>query len=159
MKLTSALNKNIKWVFVFLIICLIVYLIHLINKPRLYKKQNTSLSNPTIKKIMEEEEERGKEKGDKEKKCNTDFPRINNMDMDMSKDIDRQYLVDEDPELIPANEVDKRNYKGWMNEEGKCKGEMNEELYTDDVPLFDLKGPINLVPLDLNSDHRRVNFY
>jgi len=147
MKLTNAMNKNIKWVFIFLILCLIGYLIYLINKPRFYKKQNTSLSKLPLKKLMNEE------------KCNTDFPRINNMDMDMSKDIDRQYLVDEDPELIPANEVDKRNYKGWMNEEGKCKDEMNEELYTDDEPLFDLKGPVNLVPLDLNGEHRRVNFY
>ena len=150
MELTNIFMKNIRWFVVFLLIFLCFYLAYLINKPRMYITQKTSLQKEPSDHLTS---------CDKSNCDSSPPPRINNMDMDMSKDIDRQYLVDEDPELLPANEVNKTNYKGWMNEEGKCKGEMNEELYTDDNPLFDLKGPVNLVPLDLNGEHRRVNFY
>ena len=154
MGITNIFMKNIRWFIVFLLIFLVFYLAYLINKPIMNKKQNTSLQKEPSDDLTSDDLT-----SDDTIKCETSPPRINNMDMDMSKDIDRQYLVDEDPELLPANEVNKTNYKGWQNEEGKCKGEMNEELYTDDNPLFDLKGPVNLVPLDLNGEHRRVNFY
>lgn len=127
------ISKNIKCLIIVLIICIITYLIFLIITMSYNKGQNTLLN------------------------LNEPIKNYDTMEMNMKNDIDRQYLVDEEPELLPANEIIKRNYKGWMNEPGK--DEMNEELYTDDVPLFDLRGPINMVPLDLNGEHRRVNFY
>ena len=74
--------------------------------------------------------------------------------IDIRHDIDRQTLVKESPELIPANEVIQMNYKALDGVE-----DLDKELYTNDKPLFNLNGPVNLVPLDLNGEHRRVNFY
>ena len=68
-------------------------------------------------------------------------------------DVDRLPLVEETSHIIPANEVLQTNYKD-------CNSKTEKELYTADAPLFNEKGPKNLVPLDVNdSTHRRVNFY
>jgi len=73
--------------------------------------------------------------------------------------LDRLPLNEEEPELIPANEIYTNFHKDWQT---GCGGstEMDKELYANDVPpMFDLQGPINLVAPDLNSPQRRVNFY
>ena len=72
--------------------------------------------------------------------------------------IDRLPLVEENPLILPANEIARMNYKDVHEKIYKDTDE--KELYTHDPPLFNLNGPINLVPLDINdSSHRRVNFY
>ena len=149
MGLNNISFKKMKWVYIILLLVIFIYFIFIINKPKCNRNQKISLHPASY----------SSSSSYSSSECKPTIPRVNNMDMDMRKDIDRQYLVDEDPELLPANEVNKMNYKGWMNEEGKCNQEMNEELYTTDEPLFDLKGPINLIPLDINGQHRRVNFY
>jgi hypothetical protein len=72
--------------------------------------------------------------------------------------VDRLPLVEENPVIVPANEIVPMNYKD-CNEE-VYKDQMEKELYTKDAPLFGEKGPTKLVAFDLNNDvHRRVNFY
>jgi hypothetical protein len=67
--------------------------------------------------------------------------------------LDRLPLVEETSTIIPANEIVQMNYKD-------CNSQLDKELYTNDLPLFAEKGPVNLVPLDVNdSTHRRINFY
>jgi len=72
--------------------------------------------------------------------------------------VDRLPLVEENPVIVPANEIVQMNYKDYN--EQVYKDQTEKELYTKDTPLFGEKGPTNLVPFDLNNDvHRRVNFY
>ena len=72
--------------------------------------------------------------------------------------VDRLPLVEENPVIVPANEIVQMNYKD-CNEQ-VYKDQIEKEFYTKDAPLFTEKGPTTLVPFDLNSDvHRRVNFY
>ena len=57
--------------------------------------------------------------------------------------------------LLPANELKLMNYKDLENINSE------KEVYTNDVPLFisnDCKNK-KVVPIDLNSQHRRINFY
>jgi hypothetical protein len=69
--------------------------------------------------------------------------------------IDRMPLVEENTLIRPANEIAQMNFKDC-----NYKDEVEKELYTNDAPLFNEKGPTNLVPLDINdSTLRRVNFY
>jgi hypothetical protein len=66
--------------------------------------------------------------------------------------VDRLPLVEENPLILPANEIAQMNYKD-------VTVKVEKELYTQDAPLF-TGGPTNLVPLDINdSAHRRINFY
>ena len=72
--------------------------------------------------------------------------------------VDRLPLVEENPVIVPANEIVQMNYKDYN--EQVYKDQTEKELYTKDAPLFGEKGPTHLVPFDLNNDvHRRVNFY
>jgi hypothetical protein len=72
--------------------------------------------------------------------------------------VDRLPLVEEDVSIRPANEIAQMNYKDCNSV--VYKDQVEKELYTTDLPLFKEKGPVNLVPLDINdSTHRRVNFY
>ena len=72
--------------------------------------------------------------------------------------VDRLPLVEEDVLIRPANEIAQMNYKDCNSV--VYKDQVEKELYTTDSPLFKEKGPVNLVPLDINdSTHRRVNFY
>ena len=72
--------------------------------------------------------------------------------------VDRLPLVEEDVSIRPANEIAQMNYKDCNSV--VYKDQVEKELYTTDSPLFKEKGPVNLVPLDINdSVHRRVNFY
>lgn len=78
---------------------------------------------------------------------------INVSAIDESKDIDRQTIVRESSELLPANEIIQTNYKA-IGESG-----LDKEFYSSDAPLFNLNGPVNLTPMDINGANRRVNFY
>lgn len=70
--------------------------------------------------------------------------------------VDRLPLVEENPLILPANEIAQMNYK----DVSLYKDNVEKELYTPDAPLFPSNGPTNLVPLDINdSSHRRINFY
>jgi hypothetical protein len=72
--------------------------------------------------------------------------------------VDRLPLVVEDTVIRPANEIAQMNYKDCNSV--VYKDAVEKELYTTDLPLFKEKGPVHLVPLDINdSQHRRVNFY
>jgi hypothetical protein len=65
--------------------------------------------------------------------------------------VDRAPLVNEDPSILPANEVYKNTYKDWAKEEDK--------LYSNDAPLFTAGDkPAALVAPNVNSPQRRVNF-
>lgn len=128
------MQKNIKKIAFFALLCLIVYVV--------FTKYNNNNSNTAKyiqqKKIMKEA---------------ASMP--TNTPIDLSKDIDRQSLVKESTELVPANEVIQMNYKGL---DGSV-ADLDKELFADDAPLFQLSGPVNLIPLDVNVEHRRVNFY
>ena len=65
--------------------------------------------------------------------------------------LDRQPLERENPTLLPANESIQNSYKDWNG--------LDNDLYSSDVPLFTSTNSSKPVPLDLNSNHRRVNFY
>lgn len=56
---------------------------------------------------------------------------------------------------VPANELKLENYKDLEN------FNTEKEVYTNDAPLFMTTGSKNeaVKPIDLNSQHRRVNFY
>jgi hypothetical protein len=72
--------------------------------------------------------------------------------------VDRLPLVEEDVSIRPANEIAQMNYKDCNSV--VYKDQVEKELYTTDSPLFKEKGPVHLVPLDINDTvHRRVNFY
>lgn len=62
--------------------------------------------------------------------------------------------TDADP-ILPANEMNLTNYKDLENINAE------KEVYTNDVPLFITNDGNNkkVNPLDVNSQHRRVNFY
>ena len=62
--------------------------------------------------------------------------------------------TDADP-ILPANEMNLTNYKDLENINAE------KEVYTNDVPLFITNDGNNkkVNPLDVNSEHRRVNFY
>jgi hypothetical protein len=74
-------------------------------------------------------------------------------------DLDRQPLDNESVSLLPANEIIAYNYKDW--DVGNANGgkAVEKELYAKGKPLFMQNGTPNLVPLDVNSEKRRINFY
>jgi len=85
----------------------------------------------------------------------------NKLDNELDKRIDRDVLYNIKPlsdnyeKCLPANEVKLENYKDLEN------SNTEKEFYTNDAPLF-TKSEINnkkLEQIDLNSQHRRVNFY
>jgi hypothetical protein len=81
-----------------------------------------------------------------------------------SEVLDRQPTVEEQPELLPANEIYATAQKGWStccssNDNSKGMAAADKELYADDAPMFEMIRPVNLVAPDLNSTARRVNFY
>jgi hypothetical protein len=78
-------------------------------------------------------------------------PTIVKPDVSNTTILDRQPLEREPPTLLPANETIKTYYKDWNG--------LDNELYSIDAPLFAQSGSSQLVPPDLNSSHRRVNFY
>ena len=56
---------------------------------------------------------------------------------------------------VPANQLKLENYKDLENINSE------KEVYTNDAPLFMTNESKNekAKPIDLNSQHRRVNFY
>jgi hypothetical protein len=81
-------------------------------------------------------------------------------------DLDRMPLDDESISLLPANEMIEYNYKDWYagaGAAGACSGTaaegVDKELYAKVKPLFNQTGKTELVPLDINSEKRRINFY
>jgi len=81
-----------------------------------------------------------------------------------SEVLDRQPTVEEEPELLPANEIYATAQKGWStccssNDNSKGMAAADKELYADDAPMFEMIRTVNLVAPDLNSTARRVNFY
>ena len=64
-------------------------------------------------------------------------------------------LSNETENLIPANELKLVNYKDLENISS------DKEFHTNDAPLFSRNECKNkkATPIDLNSEHRRVNFY
>ena len=69
-------------------------------------------------------------------------------------DLDRMPLDNEPLSLVPANEAIATNYKDWHGSPA-----VDKELYAKAPPLFNQTGKIELVPLDVNSEQRRINFY
>ena len=81
-----------------------------------------------------------------------------------SEVLDRRPIIDEPPELLPANEIYATTQKGWTtccssNVNRNSMAAADKELYSDDAPMFEIVRPVNLVAPDLNSTARRVNFY
>ena len=86
-------------------------------------------------------------------------------------DLDRMPLDTETIALLPANEMIANNYKDWYGAGASgagasgagasaCTGDsVDKELYANGKPLFDQTGKKELVPLDVNGEKRRVNFY
>ena len=74
-------------------------------------------------------------------------------------DLDRAPLDDESISLLPANEMIADNYKDWYGA-GLVSGEsVDKELYAKGKPLFNQTGKHEVIPLDVNGEKRRVNFY
>ena len=76
-------------------------------------------------------------------------------------DLDRMPLDDETISLLPANESIANNYKDWYggNIISGSVASVDKELYAKGNPLFSQTGKVDLVPLDVNSEKRRINFY
>jgi hypothetical protein len=75
-------------------------------------------------------------------------------------DLDRMPLDDETIELLPANESIASNYKDWYGANANMSGaSVDKELYAVEKPLFNQSDRMELVPLDINSEKRRINFY
>jgi hypothetical protein len=95
----------------------------------------------------------------------TDTDTDDELDPDMANDyingVDNRLLntitpLSNDTEsCVPANELKLENYKDLEN------FNTEKEVYTNDAPLFMTSGSKNEAakPFDLNSQHRRVNFY
>ena len=64
-------------------------------------------------------------------------------------------LSNDTESCVPANELKLENYKDLENISSE------KEFYTNDTPLFSQNEGKNkkATPIDLNSEHRRVNFY
>ena len=73
-------------------------------------------------------------------------------------DLDRMPLDNETISLLPANESIANNYKDWYGGNDSNVG-IDKELYAKGNPLFSQTGKMDLVPLDVNSEKRRINFY
>ena len=122
-----------------IILALVIYLIYLMNKPK--KIKPLDMTNPN---------------------ANINADPITNANVDRSQHselvVDRPPLVEENPFIIPANEIQQMNYKDYNSH--LYKDNVEKEFYTNDLPLFSEKGPKNLVALDVNATgHRRINFY
>ena len=76
-------------------------------------------------------------------------------------DLDRMPLDDETIALLPANESIANNYKDWYggNDSNGSGTSVDKELYAKGKPLFSQTDKMDLVPLDVNSEKRRINFY
>jgi hypothetical protein len=82
-------------------------------------------------------------------------------------DLDRMPLDDETIELLPANESIASNYKDWYGANAvgangvgaNANTSVDKELYAVEKPLFNQSDRMELVPLDINSEKRRINFY
>ena len=94
-----------------------------------------------------------------ENEMDNDFdPDLNN---DYANEINRQLLDNITPLsnnsdiFLPANALKLDNYKDLENNNSE------KEVYTNDAPLFMTTDSKNkkAKPIDLNSQHRRVNFY
>jgi len=85
----------------------------------------------------------------------------NGVDNDIDNDIDREILYNIKPlsdnyeKCLPANEVKLETYQDLENLNTE------KEFYTNDAPLFTTSEIKNKKanPIDLNTQHRRVNFY
>ena len=94
-------------------------------------------------------------------KNNEGIKENDDIDTDIDTDIDREILYNIKPlsdnyeKCLPANEIKLETYKDLENLNTE------KEFYTNDAPLF-TTSEINskkAKPFDLNSQHRRVNFY
>jgi len=85
----------------------------------------------------------------------------NNVPIANFPDLDRMPLDDETISLLPANESIANNYKDWYggNDSNGSGTSVDKELYAKGNPLFSQTGKMDLVPLDINSEKRRINFY
>jgi hypothetical protein len=85
----------------------------------------------------------------------------NNVPIANFPDLDRMPLDDETISLLPANESIANNYKDWYggNNISESGTSVDKELYAKGNPLFSQTGKVDLVPLDVNSEKRRINFY
>jgi hypothetical protein len=116
-----------------LIFATIIYLLYLVFKPKknIYKKIKANPNAYVNANLL----------------TNTNAHRFQQNELVL----DRLPLVEENPSIIPANEIVQMNYKDCNKEE--------KELYTEDAPLFTEKHT-SIVSLDVNdSTHRRINFY
>lgn len=121
-----------------IILAVIIYLICLLNKPKKMKPLVVKATNPPQAII------------------NADANVNRSQESELV--LDRPPLVEENPSIIPANELVQMNYKDWNSQVYADKVE--KDFYTNDTPLFTEMGPVNLVQLDVNaSGHRRINFY
>ena len=100
---------------------------------------------------------------------NTETTNDNEMDNDFDPDLNNDYaneinrqllnnitpLSSDSDNLLPANELKMDNYKDLENISS------DKEFHTNDAPLFSRNECKNkkATPIDLNSEHRRVNFY
>ena len=78
-----------------------------------------------------------------------------------SEVLDRRPIIDEPPELLPANEIYATTQKGWTtccssNENSNSMAAADKELYSDDAPMFEIVRPVNLVAPDLKAARVRV---
>jgi len=84
----------------------------------------------------------------------------NNVPIANFPDLDRMPLDDETISLLPANESIANNYKDWYGTNAIGSGtSVDKELYAKGTPLFSQTDKVELIPLDVNSEKRRINFY
>ena len=68
-------------------------------------------------------------------------------------DLDRKRLERENVTLLPANQETQISYKEWLS-----GNSVEKDLYANLPPLF-IQANSPLMPLDVNGEQRRVNFY
>lgn len=148
------MQKNfIKYTICIIILAIVIYLICAMSKPKVVKPLY-------MKKKMDSAKLNANANANLNAYLNSDLNTNSNAQR-FQKDqlvVDRLPLVEENTFILPANEIVQMNYKD-VNEH-LYKDKIEKELYTPDKPLFDQKGKVDLVPLDINdSSHRRINFY
>ena len=142
-------NKLFSIIFTIFLSLLIVYLFFIIMKPNTNKKViPTYMKNK--KHIPENDDDIDNE--------NDDSIDIDSIDNDNNSNYLYNNIVpltNDESIFLPANELNQINYKNI----DECQDKKQKDFFTKDAPLFSEQNKTKIKPINMNEEHRRVNFY